>query len=51
MKIKQEPLIEQILEAEEFIINDEILKHYKLSIDESKIDVFDKINFITTFEE
>lgn len=51
MKIKQEPLIETILEAEEFIINDEILKQYKLAIDESKIDVFDKINFITTFKE
>ncbi len=51
MKIKQEPRIEPILEAEKFIINDEILKKYELSIDESKIDVFNNINFITTLEE
>ena len=51
MKIKQEPRIEPILEAENFNITDEILQKYKLFIDESKIDIFDNINFITTLEE
>ncbi len=49
--MKNEPPIQTILGAEDLIINDEILEKYKLSIDESKIDVFDIINFITTLEE
>ncbi len=49
--MKKEPPIQGFLGAEDLIINDEILEKYKLSIDESKIDVFDIINFITTLEE
>lgn len=45
--MKQEPLIEPIMEAEKVIITDEILKKYELSIDETKIDVFDNINFVS----
>ncbi len=49
--MKQEPLIEPIMEAEKVIITDEILKKYELSIDETKIDVFDNINFVSILEE
>ena len=49
--MKKEPHFQGFLGAEDLIINDEFLEKYKLSIDESKIDVFDIINFITTLEE
>ncbi len=49
--MKQEPRIEPVLEAETFVINDEILKRYELFIDESKIENFNDINFISLLDE
>ena len=49
--MKQEPGIEPVLEAETFDNNDEILKRYELFIDESKIENFNDINFISLLDE
>ncbi len=48
---KKQPRIEEFFDCEEICLTDEILEKYKLSIDETKIEKFEDINFISLLEE
>lgn len=50
MKYVQEPRIEEIFDCEQIILTDEVLEKYQLKIDETKIENFDDINFISLLE-